>query len=163
MGKTADLTSVQMMISDTLPKEVSYRRLLLKMLAVYRVLYRCKHMESWLKGRGVVGRGTGLSAASRRQSRKVYSRAWERFTGNGAGVKALTLTNIWNVPQWFNILFSDESKILILIWEIKVWKKSGEAQILSWLWWFGVWTVGVGGRGFIKSTVNTAAYKVFRF
>lgn len=95
MGKTADWSAT---LST---RRISYRRSLLKALAVCSVVYQSTFMESWLEGKNVAGeaRATGMTVVWRRLSNKGVGWGWsqcikshhaQKSSGNG-----LQLLNSW--------------------------------------------------------------------
>ncbi len=144
-------------------------------------------MRSWLEGRNWVGKGaqaTGMTVSLRILSNKADSNTWESFTRSG-----LKLESVHQESPCSDVFRKRATKPLLnqrqhqkrLTWaveknnfafhlEIKVWRKSGEAQnpsclkssvkfLKSVMIWGAVTSAGVGPLCFIKYKVIAAVYQ----
>ncbi len=174
---------------------VSHRRSLLKGLAVHRVLYQ-SILNAKLTGRNWVGKGaqaTGMTTSLRILSSKADSNTWESFSASRVttlrrlqekGYQATSETETTRATSILPglrrkrtglLLSGPKSSFQIKVnfafhLEIKVWRKTGEAQNPSCLKssvkfpksvmiWGAVTSAGVGPLCFIKSKVNAAVYQ----
>ncbi len=158
MGKSADMTVVQMTIIDTLHKEGKPQTLIAKEAGCSQSTVS-KHVNRKLSGRKKCGRKRCTTNWEIRSLMRIVKQ--NRFKNLGeihkewteAGVKASRATTHrrvkefgyschqrcltwakekknWTVVQWSKVLFSDESKFCISFGNRgpRVWRKGGEAH-----------------------------------
>ncbi len=148
MGKTADLTLVQMTIIDTLHKEGKPQTLITKEAGCSQSAVS-KHVNRKLSGRKKCGRKIvwivkqnrfknlgelhkELTEAGVKASRATTHKRVKEF-GYSCRQRHLTWAKEkknWTVAQWPKVLFSDESKVCISFENQgpRVWRKGGEAH-----------------------------------
>ncbi len=161
IGKTADLTVVQMTIIDTLYKESKPQTFIAKEAGCSQSAVS-KNVNRMLSGRKKCGRKRCTTNQENRSLMRIVKQ--NRFKNLGelhkewteAGVKASRATTHrrvkefgyswrqsrltwakekknWTIAQWSKVLFSDESKFCISFGNQgpRVWRKGGEAHSLS--------------------------------
>ncbi len=180
MGKTADLAMIQKTNIDALHKEGNHRGSLLKVVAVYRVLYQ-SILNAKLTGRQNLARkwctSTSVSAwrvttLSHLQEKGYLATSETRniFRSILPGLRrkrtGLLLSGPMSSFQMkVNFAFNLEIKV-----PVRVWRKSGDAQNPcclkssvtfpeSVMICAAMSSAGVGPLCFLKSTVNAAIYQ----
>ncbi len=200
MGKTADLTVVQKTIIDTLHKEGKPQTFIAKEAGCSQSAVS-KHVNRKLSGRKKCWRKRCTTNRENRSLMRIVKQNRFKNLGElhkewtEAGVKesrATTHRRInefgyschqrrltwakekknWTVAQWFNVLFSDESKFCISFGNQgpRVWRKAGEALSPSCLKssvkfsqsvmiWGAMSSAGFGPLCFLKTNVTAPVYQ----
>ncbi len=109
MGKTADLTVIQMTIIDTLHKESKPQTLIAKEAGCSQSAVS-KHVNRMLSGWSEAGVKASRATTRRRVKEFGYSCHQSRLTW------AKEKKN-WTVAQWSKVLFSHPLQVLYLIWK----------------------------------------------